>query len=55
MIEYLSQKKVQEFIKEHQNDDPAQLMLSSESKNWKYFDKIVEQIQSRQKAKNKNK
>ena len=53
MIEYLSQKKVQEFIKEHQNDDPAQLMLSSESKNWKYFDKIVEQIQSRQKAKNK--
>lgn len=53
MIDYLSQQTVQDFIQAHLHDDPADLMLSAHRKEWKYFDKIVEQIKSRQKAKGK--
>jgi len=53
LIDYLITAEVQQFIKEHRNDDPAALMLSAQAKHWPYFDKVVEQIWSRQKAKGK--
>lgn len=53
MIDYLVSEEVQQFIKAHQAQDPASLMLSSEAKQWPHFEKVVEQIRSRQKAKGK--
>lgn len=53
MLEKLLQPEIQDFIFEHQNDNPTDLMLqSSKYPNWPMRE-ITAQIQARQKAKNK--
>ena len=53
MIKELLHQESQEFIRDHENDDPAVLMLQSKRFPALPIRKIVEQIQSRQKAKHK--
>lgn len=53
MIKELLHQEVQEFIKVHENDVPAVLMLQSKGFPTFPMREIVEQIQSRQKAKHK--
>jgi PG_1098 ferredoxin-like domain/THUMP domain-like len=53
LIKELLQQEVQEFIRAHENDDPAVLMLQTKRFPTLPMREIVEQIKSRQKAKEK--
>lgn len=53
MIEALYKTEIQQFIKEHENDDPANLMLQASQFPQLPLKEIVLQIQARQKAKAK--
>ena len=53
MIEALLTPEVQKFIRDHENDDPATLMLRSKAHADIPLKEAVEQIQSRKKAKTK--
>ncbi|WP_323755775.1 THUMP-like domain-containing protein [Roseivirga sp.] len=53
MIEALLTPKVQKFIRDHENDDPATLMLRAKQFADIHLKEAVEQIQSRKKAKAK--
>lgn len=53
MIEALLTPEVQKFIRDHENDDPATLMLRAKQYDDIPLKEAVEQIQSRKKAKTK--
>lgn len=53
MIEKLTKPEVQDFINRHQHDDPVMLMLQSKKYPHLPFKAVVQQIQSRQKARQK--
>lgn len=53
MIEALLTPEVQKFIRDHENDDPATLMLRAKQYSDIPLKEVVEQIQSRKKAKAK--
>ena len=53
MIQELLKPQIQEFIRTHENDDPADLMLQAKKFNDFPMKEVVEQIQSRKKAKTK--
>lgn len=51
MIEYLLSQETQEYIKDHLNDDPAELMLRSPLRSSEHFHLVLDQIKSKRKAK----
>ncbi len=53
MIQELCKPEIQKFIEDHLNDDPAALMLKASRFPYWPFKAVVEQIQSRKKAKGK--
>lgn len=53
MIEVLTRSEIQEFIKDHLYDDPASLVLNANQYPGWPMKEIVEQIQSKRKAKTK--